>query len=62
MDTIESAMMKAMTDKKLYKQPKQESEKPNTISRGVSAILETINKKDSRQKVDYIRTDHFATK
>ena len=62
MSIIEEAMMKAMTDKKLYKQPKQEDEKPNTISRGVSAILESIEKRVSRQQVDYIRTDHFATK
>ena len=59
MDIIEKAMLRGMTSKECYQKPKQEQEKPNTISRGVSAILETINKKDRKHQTDNTRTDHF---
>ena len=59
---MEQAMMKAMTDKKHYKKPKQEQEKRNTVSHGVSAILETINERDRKEQTEYARTDHFNDK
>ncbi len=51
MNNIEEAMNRAMTDKKYYEKPKQEQEKPNTVSHGVSAITDALD--EQKQKIEY---------